>query len=546
MRGPLFLWIVLFAGFMAAEGWASGTFVAIPAPSSAPHLVIVTDGSRTVTSVRPDEHDQRGEFLMIIPLEKAAGVPEVSTLPAAAFTELHHMSAPQLRELWECDPCDARSCDASPLPLQDRQVPSGWKATESKPVGARARHFGGYEVAFVRGITGLRRWLEQQSLASVLNRDLDRYAGPSWSFLVARRAPTSSRADTHPGLRVSYQSDSVELPWLLPRDEQGRAELLLHVVAPERQEVHGVRMIRGSSGSEVGVEVSGHFAEFYDQQIESLLDVEGVLVEFTGHARARRELVAFGVDLVFPRRRARVGRVLLGPKLARSDSGHRVASHLQTCDRAPREQSVTLRLEPGDDGNLHVSVVRGKPTTEFVDCVRDRGRRAMRGLEADTVTFDFARAADGTLLQRELEQHVPLVLTRMRARFGGPREHPLRLRANPGSGFQAVYTVRHPWRGEAACASPEFGRWGYRLPEGIYDTEPASTAGAAAESSTSPELAADSGATDSEAAARADTADAHSTRGRFPTPIVIGVLSLLVAIPLVWGLIKRVRLRGRR
>lgn len=170
----------------------------------------------------------------------------------------------------------------------------------------------------------------------------------------------------------------------------------------------------------------------------------------------------------------------------------------------------------------------------------------MRGLEADTVTFDFARAADGTLLQRELEQHVPLVLTRMRARFGGPREHPLRLRANPGSGFQAVYTVRHPWRGEAACASPEFGRWGYRLPEGIYDTEPASTAGAAAESSTSPELAADSGATDSEAAARADTADAHSTRGRFPTPIVIGVLSLLVAIPLVWGLIKRVRLRGRR
>ncbi len=398
--------------------------------NNATMVVMMREGTRTVLSMRNNYQGPPENFAMVVPVPVVLQKENVKTLGDEVFTHVDSLSAPRLVEYWEQDPC-APQIEYS---LRGMKMPRLKKAkAESAGSGGGLGvtieaqfKVGEYEVVVLsaKDSSGLDTWLRQEKYNIPPGAEplLRPYVEEGMKFFVAKvdvkkvKFDAKGQAQLSP-LRFHYDTPEFRLPVRLGLiNSAGTQDLLVHILARgKRYELANRPNVTIPTNLDVDETARGRFGELYAALFDATVArTKGAAVtEYSWDSGScdpcptpplnPNELTLLGTDVL--------------------DAASASGAALGSTGRAPSRAK------------------RRRPSWGGMVLTRIHLRYDKDGLGDDLVF----REAEAIVGGREFS-------------MGGEIEKGSRPAGV--NNFQARYAIRHPWKGQIACADPQRGIWG--------------------------------------------------------------------------------------
>jgi hypothetical protein len=423
--------------------------------NKATQVVLMREGLRTVLSMQNNYQGPPEAFAMVVPAPVVLQKENVKTLPREVFDRIDKLAAPRLVEYWEQDPCQPPMREERGFAMAPKARMAAGAAGPADDLGVKIEAqftVGEYEVVILSASDsmGLDTWLrrEKYSIPAGAEPLLRPYVEQGMKFFVAKVDPSKVRFEngmaTLSPLRFHYDTERFTLPIRLGLvNSPGTQDLIVHILARgQRYEVANYPNVTIPTNLDVDEKARDQFPAFYAALFDRTLEKNprSVVTEYAWDAGTcdpcpipaltAPELATLGDDVLVPAASANA-----------ADAGF-------------------ARAAPG----------MGRPPPSPIPPPRMRGIGPWATAGRYVLTRLHARYGKESLGE-------DLVLKPAEPIAGG-REH----RANGElerasttstvNNFQGRYAIRHPWKGEIACANPVRGVWG-GPPAGVQaDTRP--------------------------------------------------------------------------
>ena len=482
-------------------------------------VVMMRAGDRTALAMQNNYKGPPEAFALVVPVPVVLKKTDVKTLAPEVFARVDALTAPRLVEYWERDPCDPG--------LQG--YGTGYGTGSDAGHGGRGQGRGQavrVEAAFAVGeydveilgaddAVALEGWLTEHRyvIPAGAAEHLRPYVAAGSKFFVAKVDPTRVKFENGQAmlspLRVVYPSEDLRLPIRLGLiNAKGPQDLIVHVLADERQEVANYPNVLLPTEIVVKEAVREQFPRFYTALFDALIERTpgAVVTEYAWDARScdpcpaeplsSRELATLGMDALYDGA-ATLGapEVRLSPPVVEGELSKLMAlrisrAHIEEIRHCfqqlvlakPQHNGGAARVDftVSERGKVTEATYAAGPTDGIDECLVGTIKR-----------WTFPSGAAPSRLQ------LPISLTRTGRGDGGPRTFVLtRLHArydattlgedlvfraatpiaNGSSGgqgpfkqtpeagpinqFQGRYIIQHPWAGEVRCEQPMRGVWG--------------------------------------------------------------------------------------
>lgn len=376
--------------------------------NDATQVVLMRDGTTTVTTMRPRYRGPVADFAMVIPVAQVLEKEDVRTLSAASFDTLDALTSPRLVEYEEHDPCapivaprDARDALFAKI---DR------KAAVPKPTVRVAASFerGEYDIVILdaNDSTALESWLNKNGYKQPKGaaKALAPYISGGFYFFAAKvnakRVQFDAGAAVLSPIQFRYTSKDFQLPIRLGLlNAKGKQDLVIFVLAKERVEVANRPNAFIPTNLDLPKKDEKRFGDWYDDLFAKQL---------------RKDPTTVVTEYAWP---------------------------------------VAMKCDPCPSG---VTALGSQELEELGGGIAD--------IDADQFTITRLHArydATGGTSDLVFRSAKPVVGGReVRDKKGN-----LEQGAKPAgrNAFQARYALRRPWTGPIACKEPNRGRWAYNV-----------------------------------------------------------------------------------
>jgi TonB family protein len=482
-------------------------------------VVMMRAGTRTALAMQNNYEGPPEGFAMVVPVPVVLKKADVKTLPRELFARLDALTAPRLVEYWERDPCDPALIAGGMAGGAGTGAGFGGRGPPAGPPVRVEAQFavGEYDIVILGAddAVALEGWLTDHKyvIPAGAAEHLRPYVASGSKFFVAKVDPSKvvfkdGQAMLSP-LRVVYPSEDFRLPIRLGLiNAKGPQDLIVNILAEERQEVANYPNVMLPTEIVVKEEVRDQFPAFYTALFDGLLarSPKSVVTEYAWDARGcdpcpeepltSQELASLGMDALYD------GVESLGPPDVRIDLPTVVGpidrnivrritrAHINEFRYCFNQVIAANQSNGGGAARIDftidaagrpkdVTYVSG-PTAQRVDqCLVQAVKRWSFPKPATpaTVQLPFALTRDGSGRGQR-----SFVLTRLHARYDATTlGEDLIFRAAPpianGSGgaqgpftqtpmpaginrFQGRYIVRHAWKGPITCQAPVREVWG--------------------------------------------------------------------------------------
>ncbi|MCY1058870.1 DUF2330 domain-containing protein [Nannocystis sp. SCPEA4] len=264
-------------------------------------VVLMRERTRTVMTVQGTYEGPREDFALVMPVPASVRREDVRVLPREVMATVASVSAPQMLEFWEQDPCAAGLGPALNGIKTEPQRRRSWAVLEGdghacdhcRGGWGRAQFVGGeYEYDVVDG-SEVMRWLGERGFAGASGAPWQTRRGePRWLVAVVDVARVPVDADGRmvlSPLRFEFESKRFALPrWPGLHAAGGAQDMALYVLGQERFQVVG----RDNVAIPTAIEVAPDRARFSSGYATLLADVRArhpgaAVTEFAARAYRR-------------------------------------------------------------------------------------------------------------------------------------------------------------------------------------------------------------------------------------------------------------------
>ena len=453
LRGVLLLMLLLALGTPRRAAAFCGFFVSGADTSlynSASQVVLLRNGNHTTLTMTNNYKGPPEDFALVVPVPVVLQKRDVKIVDPQILRHLDHVTAPRLVEYWEQDPCLAREpytgATGRTFEALLSVAPGTSAESTERDLGVRieAKFVAGeYEILVLsaKESSGLETWLRlnHYKLPAGAAQALGPYIREQMKFFVARVNIKKVHRDAQglvvlSPLRFEYDASELRLPVRLGLlNADGPQDLIVYILHPEeRFEVANLPNFFIPTNLDVSDDVRTGFGAFYDSLFGEALRAEG--------GRAVATEYAWGSSSCDP---------CPEPPLA-DDDLRTLGAPVKTVtwnNRQPLPVPTTTPLDLPTQGTRTV-YPRPVPTGSSSSFVPPY-----------VITRLHVRYSKDTLSEDLLFHAAPPVIGG-REPSGGAQGATIVGRSAGSSAFQGRYIIRHYWEGPAACAAPQYHRWG--------------------------------------------------------------------------------------
>jgi hypothetical protein len=383
---------------------------ATPAESDAAMVALYRNGTRTVTSLSSNYKGPPSDFAVVVPVPVVLKKEQVNTLSPGVFAKLDAFTAPRLVEYWEHDPCNTLDYTGIVGAGGSPETASAGEGDAMAGAGVKVEAqfiVGEYDVTILSATESdaLEGWLREHGFALPKNaaEALAPYVKEQMKFFVAKVAIDRTTRDATGAvvlspLRFEYESTEFRLPVRLGLlNARGKQDLIVFVLGDKRYEVANYPSIAAPTNLEITASTRKVFSSFYATLFDAAI--------------------------------ARAG----GNGVVTEFAGSPWACNPCTTSALNGVELTSLGVT-GQDGVWPAVITR-----------------LHARYDATTLTEDLVFRAEGPIAGGSWGS------------TNGAASDPV---GKPGAQstlgnnmFSARYVIRHPWKGQATCANPEWSLW---------------------------------------------------------------------------------------